>query len=133
MAYTDIPVQLTSFRGIYSMEGDPPVFTPKELTMTHPDDVNGNDFTNTRGKCLLVINNNDVTNLTLTLDATVEVSENPGEIPVQDPQVVVDAGDSNVIGPFSGNFEVGTTGKVGMTWAGITDVNDVDIAIIKLP
>ena len=134
MAKTPLAVQLASFKGIYTSPGG--VFTPGPLTWANPDDVNGNEFENTRGKTFIVIENTSSTpddDIVVTLDATVTVPETPSSIPVTDPVVTVGDGEANIIGPFTGNFE--DNGVIGMTYTleGTLLATDVNIAVVKLP
>jgi hypothetical protein len=133
MARTVISVQLASFKGIYTMAGDPPVFTPGPLVLTNPNKVDGNEFANTRGKTFIVVMNNSAdADIVLTLDATASVPETPSSIPVVDPTITVAFGEANVIGPFTGNFEK-SGGKINIDWSGDAVNTDVSIAVVKLP
>lgn len=133
MARTVTAVQLASFKGIYTMVGEPPVFTPGALIFTNPNKVDGNEFANTRGKTVLVVVNNSADEeIIVTLDATASVTENPSSLPVVDPVVTIAFGDANIIGPFTGNFEK-TGGNINIDWSGDAVNTDVDIAVVKLP
>lgn len=132
MAATALAVQFASFKGIYTLPGG--VFIPGNLVWSHPDKVNGNEFVNARGKVFLLINNKSADQeIILTLDATVSVAETPDSIAVTDPVLTIPFGESQVVGPFSGNFEAVGTGKIGMAWSGDAINTDVDVAVVKLP
>jgi hypothetical protein len=133
MARTVTAVQLASFKGIYTMAGEPPVFTPGPLVFTNPNKVDGNEFANTRGKTFIVVNNKSAdASIVLTLDATASVAENPSSLPVVDPVITIPFGEANIIGPFTGNFEK-TGGNINIDWSGAAVNTDVDIAVVKLP
>lgn len=133
MARTVTAVQLASFKGIYTMVGEPPVFTPGPLVFTNPNKTDGNEFANTRGKTFIVVMNNSADeDIVLTLDATASVSETPSSIPVVDPTITIAFGESNVIGPFTGNFEK-SGGNINIDWSGAAVNTDVSIAVVKLP
>ena len=127
-------VQLASFKGIYTTPGD--VFTPGPLLWENPDVGNGNYFPNTRGKCFIVVENTDLDlgdDILLTIDATTTVPETPDSLPVVDPVVEVKAGEANIIGPFTGNFE--DDGDIGIDYVleGSLAAGSVNIAVVQLP
>jgi hypothetical protein len=129
MARTALTVQLGSFKGIYVAP-----FTTGPLVPEHPNLVDGNSFVNTRGKTLLVISNNSAdTDIKLTLDATASVAENPSTLPVVDPEITVEFGTMNIIGPFTGNFEQSGLTTIWLDWDTATVLGDVDIAVVRLP
>ena len=134
MAVVPITVQLASFKGIYTLPGS--VFTPGPLVWSHPNatKADGNNFINTRGKTFVIINNKDDADLKVTLDATAVVAESPDSLAVTDPDLIIAAGDYNILGPFTGNFEALTL--ITMIWGesgGTFDVANVDVAVVKLP
>lgn len=128
MAETALTVQNVSFKGVYTAL-DP--FTPAPLTLENPDQANGNKFTNTRGKVLLIVTNNEAFSIDVTFDATITVAEAPDNLSVTDPTITIAPGDTNIFGPFTGNFEAAS--EVIMSWADIVTPTNVDVAVIKLP
>ena len=134
MARTLITPQLASFKGIYEMSGEPLAFTQKELTLVYINKADGNEFHNTRGKTFLVVMNKAATaiDIVATLDATASVSENPSSLPVVDPTITVAQNDTNIIGPFTGNFEK-TGGHINVDWSGAALNTDIGVAVVQLP
>jgi hypothetical protein len=128
----ELPVQTISYVGRYTLVGDPPVIVLGSLDWSmHPS--NDMYFTNIPGKVVVAIRNRDTKKyIKLTIKAGPTVLEYPDELGIIfDFDTMIASRCTNIIGPYSQNFEVNNQIIFLFSMAGA--LTNVDIAAIRLP
>lgn len=131
---TQIPVQTTSFRGIYTVVGG--ILVPSSLDWSfHLPDLTGIYFENTPNKTILLVRNRSLTEtLRLTLfPVGVPVAEYPDYLTLADiGWIDLLAGQITIAGPFSTNIQ-DANNLIHYNTQGTIDLDDVDLAVVKFP
>lgn len=131
---TQIPVQTTSFRGIYTMVGG--VLTPEPLDWSfHLPNLDGFYFENTPNKTILLVRNRSLTTgIFLTLNPVgLPVPEYPDFLDKKNiGSIVASHGYTCIVGPFSHNFN-NAENLIYYQVDGTVDLDDVDLAVVKFP
>lgn len=109
-------------------------FEGAAVTALAIDKTNGNAFTNSRGKLIARITNNNSGSdaIVATFTVTKTVPEGSGHIDCANEAVTVAAGATKVVGPWSSNFE-GTGQKINVVWSGDALEGEIDLELIALP
>jgi hypothetical protein len=139
MEYT-FPVQKASFRGIYEMVNG--IFTPKSLdwfVLTDEDLENSVNFyfENKRGLTFMIIKHTCIDSWTLQIPSTKKIVDNPFDLGLVGVSLYiphVGLNNQNIIGPFSGSFDIDGIISGILTYPGtMAPGESLSVAVVSLP